>query len=58
MSPRTLQGLKMWMRELGKLALGLLLERISVCPLEGRAKVLASSLFLGDGTGSEKLLRG
>jgi len=56
MSPGTLREVEMWTRELGKLAVGRLLDRISICLLEARAKLLAGSLVLGDGTVSEEII--
>jgi len=56
MSPGTLRELEMWTRELEKVAVGRLLDRIRICLLEARTKLLAGSLVLGDGTVSEEIV--
>ena len=55
MSPNTLQELEMWTRELGTPSMARLLERISICLLEGRARLLASCQLRGDGSALEEI---
>ena len=49
MSPVTLEELDTWRKELGKMTIDRLLQRVSISLLENRAILLASSLSLGDG---------